>query len=365
MGIDFPSAPNIDSRPDSGPSPYFETLSSLEGDSQNGEAKDGRSERQRYRAYHYLLMIVAWGLSFGAAGLLVLRWRPVSDVLTIALVALTPFLLVPLLIALAAAWFSRNAFTRVGVAAVAFAYLITAAPFDGVIGCGPSEATDAIEIMTANVQAGGGQADLVAANIVANDPDIVVLQEVKYEFLVQLRDDPTLADWQFRADADANSTKTEVIWSKWPITDIEFGTLGLRSSVVGTVDTPHGRLDIGSVHTIAPSRPSRVDEWKAQFWGLQTLPTDTPSVMAGDFNATEDHQPFRQLLSQGWTDVHDDKGCGIDNTWPVEDLPFPVMRLDHILVTDHFEVLSTELGDAGGSDHLAVISRIRFRTPAG
>ena len=67
-----------------------------------------------------------------------------------------------------------------------------------------------------------------------------------------------------------------------------------------------------------------------------------------------------QEVGQGWTDVHDDKGCRADPTWPTDGLPFPVMRLDHILVTDDFEVLSTEMGDPGGSDHYPVISRIRF-----
>ena len=57
-----------------------------------------------------------------------------------------------------------------------------------------------------------------------------------------------------------------------------------------------------------------------------------------------------QEVGQGWTDVHDDKGCRADPTWPTDGLPFPVMRLDHILVTDDLEVLSTEMGDPGGSD---------------
>ena len=172
---------------------------------------------------------------------------------------------------------------------------------------------------------------------------------------------PRLDPWQYRSNEYPDATSGVLMWSKWPLSDVRHNELEVNSSVQAVVDTPGGSFTVAALHAASPISGAELDLWHEQYEGLSRLPTDAPTVMGGDFNATEDHRPFRHLLDQGWTDVHDDKGCGADLTWPTRGLPFPVMRLDHILVTDHFEVLSTEIGDPGGSDHHPVISRIRFR----
>ena len=71
---------------------------------------------------------------------------------------------------------------------------------------------------------------------------------------------------------------------------------------------------------------------------------------------------MRDLLGQGWTDVHEPKGCGLDATWPTGHttrLPIPVYRLDHVLVTDDFEVLDVRFGDPAGSDHIPVVAELQ------
>ena len=87
-------------------------------------------------------------------------------------------------------------------------------------------------------------------------------------------------------------------------------------------------------------------------------------MIGGDFNATVHHARFRSLLRSGWTDVHEPKGCGFDATWPADHplVPMPLLQLDHTLVSDHWEVLSVEIGEPNGADHHPVISRIRLRT---
>ncbi len=317
-------------------------------------------EAPRRRLHHYLLMALAWPLLLVVAVGLMLRWRDVDEVYLVALTALTPFLLAPLVLAVVSAWFSRSTTLRTTAAVVTAAALYTIAPFDAVIGCGPSNGEGAMTIMTANVLSGGGRADDIAATIAQADPDVVLLQEVNSRFLEQLADQPNLDPWANRSNEFPDATRGVLLWSKWPLSDVRHNDLDLNASVSAAVATPHGPVTVATLHTASPVSREDLDRWHEQFDGLSRLPTDTPMVLGGDFNATEDHRPFRHLLTQGWTDVHDDKGCGADLTWPADGLPFPVMRLDHILVTDHFEVLSTELAEPNGSDHHPVISRIRF-----
>lgn len=305
-------------------------------------------------------MVIGWPLILAITVVLVLRWRDVDEVYLVAIVALTPFLLVPLVLADVAAWFSRSTALRIAAAAVTAACLFTVAPFDAVVGCGPSSGDGAITILTANVLASGGRAGAIAANITEADPDIVLLQEVNSRFLDELSDEQILEAWPHRSNELSAVQSRVLVWSKWPLSDLELDGRAADHYVQARVEAPQGPFVVAVLHIASPISGEDLDLWHEQFENLSRLSTAEPMVMGGDFNATEDHRPFRNLLDQGWTDVHDDKGCGPDLTWPTRGLPFPVMRLDHILVTDHFEVLSTEVGDPGGSDHHPVISRIRF-----
>lgn len=304
--------------------------------------------------------MIGWPLILGITMVLVLRWRDIDDVYVIAIVGLTPFLLAPLLVADLAAWFSRSLTLQIAAAVITAACLFTIAPFDAIIGCQPSSGEGEITIMTANVKSGAGRPDAIAANIAATDPDVIVLQETKTPFMRALAANAGMEAWPYRSNEIPEANNGTVVWSKWPLSDAHADALPVNSSVEAVVESPRGDFTVASIHTASPTSPRKVDMWHEQLEGLAGLPTGSPMVIGGDFNATEDHQPFRRLLDQGWTDVHDDKGCGPDLTWSSRRLSTPVMRLDHILVTDDFEVLSTEIGDAGGSDHRPVISRIRF-----
>ncbi len=323
-------------------------------------ADDRRPPAKRRRsAIHYGLMVIGWPLLVAIGTLLVLRWRDVDRVPLVALVALTPFVLGPIAVADVIAWFSRSPMLRVAAAVTTVAGLFTVAPFDAVIGCRPTPVDNEITVMTANVLLGHGRPEDIAANMSEADPDIAIFQEVDRGFMERLAQEPSSDRWPERSNEQPDATGSVVVWSKWPMSDVRFSFIA-NSLAQATIDAPQGRFDIAGVHVTAPVTPERLDRWHDQHQHLGRIPTDRPTVMAGDFNATEDHRPFRRLLAQGWTDVHDNKGCGPDLTWPANALPHPVMRLDHILVTDHFDVASVELADPAGSDHFPVVAKIQL-----
>ena len=54
-----------------------------------------------------------------------------------------------------------------------------------------------------------------------------------------------------------------------------------------------------------------------------------PLVVAGDFNATQDHRQFRDLLnSNGYHDAADDAGAGALPTFPADRSVGPIARID-------------------------------------
>ena len=160
----------------------------------------------------------------------------------------------------------------------------------------------------------------------------------------------------------ASPTPPVVLWcgvsGPWPTSSLP--RLAFTSPVTTTVALPDQQVDLIAVHVASPTDPDEILEWRRELSSLAALPADGPTIMAGDFNATEDHAPFRNLLAQGWTDVHDNKGCGLDQTWPTSTLPFPVMRLDHILVSEGIRVLSADVLSIPNSDHLAVVAKIEL-----
>jgi endonuclease/exonuclease/phosphatase family metal-dependent hydrolase len=87
-------------------------------------------------------------------------------------------------------------------------------------------------------------------------------------------------------------------------------------------------------------------------------------IVAGDFNATRDHAPFRELLDGGLADVADAQGWTAwpGMTWPADRAYPPVMRLDHVLVSAGFGVRDVSVVQLPGTDHRAVVARLTTAT---
>lgn len=305
--------------------------------------------------------MLTWPVLLGAITVLALRWRGGDRSVSIALIGLTPALAIPLAFAVIGAWRSRSRLLRVVTAAVTALFLVWMNPVSAVVGCRGDAPRSAITVYTANVLFDTGRAPDIASSILANEADVILLQEVRRDFLDGLESDPRLDLYPNRAGGpEASGT---VIWSRWPLQDVAVERFVVSQRLSATVVSPQGDFEISSIHTLAPSAPDNVGAWQAQFRQLEQLDTASPTVLAGDFNATEDHRPFRELLGRGWTDAHEPKGCGFDATWPTGSswrLPIPIYRLDHVLVTDHFDVLDLRLADPGGSDHIPVVAELQL-----
>lgn len=122
---------------------------------------------------------------------------------------------------------------------------------------------------------------------------------------------------------------------------------------------------IFNIHCKAPMRRRWIPIWKEQLGEMRAAveASAEPVIMAGDFNSTHGHAPFRRLLRGGLLrDAHVDAGRGLlATTWPRGGRVVPpLFRIDHVLLTDGIEVVAVREGQGHGSDHRPVIADLAF-----
>jgi endonuclease/exonuclease/phosphatase (EEP) superfamily protein YafD len=77
-------------------------------------------------------------------------------------------------------------------------------------------------------------------------------------------------------------------------------------------------------------------------------------IVAGDFNATLDHGPFRAALT-GVKDAAEGTGQGLTGTFHARLPRWAGIRIDHVLIPREAATTRYEIVDLPGSDHRAVL----------
>ena len=81
---------------------------------------------------------------------------------------------------------------------------------------------------------------------------------------------------------------------------------------------------------------------------------DLATVVAGDFNAVDDHGPMRALYADGWRSAAHLAGAGFIRTYPANRRFPPLIGIDHVLLNNKLTAISFETFDVPGTDHLGV-----------
>jgi endonuclease/exonuclease/phosphatase (EEP) superfamily protein YafD len=112
-----------------------------------------------------------------------------------------------------------------------------------------------------------------------------------------------------------------------------------------------------AVHTFYPLGDAT--RWTRDMTALASVArrSGPDSVFLGDFNASLDHAPMRDLLAVGLTDTHAELGHGWARTWPAGK-PFvpPLVQLDHVLHGSGLAGVSVGERTVPGTDHRAVVA---------
>ncbi|MEV7287755.1 endonuclease/exonuclease/phosphatase family protein [Streptomyces sp. NPDC093252] len=244
-----------------------------------------------------------------------------------------------------------------------------------------------VRVLTSNVEFGGGTAALIG--LVRDErPDLVFVQECDRHCDGRLRaelagEDPADAHptdrhsadrrpsdrhpahtYPYRAAVEGEGSAGSLILSRFPLTPAEPlpGTLGMPGAVA---DVGGHDVRVQLAHPMPPL-PAGLDVWREELDVLRDWArahADAPAILAGDFNATQDHAAFRRVLDAGMRDAARLTGHDRTPTWPARTAPPLGAQIDHVLVSRDFSARATRFLDPAGTDHRAVLAELTLHAP--
>ncbi|MDI9896583.1 endonuclease/exonuclease/phosphatase family protein [Rhodococcus sp. IEGM 1381] len=218
-----------------------------------------------------------------------------------------------------------------------------------------------LTVLHANIWLGQADIDAVVALVDEHRPDVLTLVELTPEADSGLRRrlSERLPHAFVSAAAGGDGTG---IYSRFPLVDQQRHDGFVTELLSARVEMP-GRPLVFAVHPVPPW-PREPSEWVRELGLLRQLlakiPVDDgPVVVAGDFNATQDHRRYRDLQDGRFVDAAVATGAGMLRTYPAHTWHPPVIAIDHVLVAD-MAVRSVEAVTIPGSDHRGIMARLAF-----
>lgn len=226
---------------------------------------------------------------------------------------------------------------------------------------GPSIAE--FRVLTSNVEFGRGTGSLVPA-IRRERPDVVFVEECEYTCQARLKREFG-TDFPYRQAVEGAGSKGSIILSRFPLraTDGVPGTMGMPGAVA---DVRGHTVRLQLAHPMPPL-PNQLGLWRRELGRLGTFAatdTTTPTVLAGDFNASQDHAAFRHILDTGLRDAARLADHDRTPSWPARTAPTIGAQIDHVLVSRDFSANSARFLDIADTDHRALLVDITLHQHA-
>ncbi len=217
-------------------------------------------------------------------------------------------------------------------------------------------ATEPLTVTSLNVAV---SADPAAAAQAVTGTDVAVFVEAHADWVASLPQSFRAA-YPYRASTDGPARATDsdtVVFSKYPIVSSEALPQSNFQQWSAVVRTPQlGSVRVVAVHPCNPyCRPGLWVQDAAQLRAWLADHRDMmPMVVAGDFNAVDDHLTMQDLYADGFRSAADLAGAGFVRTWPA-DRSFPALiGIDHVLVTPNLTASGFSTFRVRGTDHLGV-----------
>ena len=205
-----------------------------------------------------------------------------------------------------------------------------------------------------------GQADPAAVVAAAQRADVVVLVEITPAELPGLVARGLRDRFPYDAGVMATTVTNTVVFSRFPLSDSQRIGDGSFDEWVTTVRVPEvGDIGLVGVHLCNPYCGG--DRWAAAhdlLRGVVQDNLDRPLVVAGDFNAVDDHGPMQQLHRLGLRSATDVVGAGWLPTYPANRLVPPLLPIDHVLLGPQLTATSLERVPVAGTDHLGLLATV-------
>ena len=320
---------------------------------------DAPSAARPVRRRRIFRAVLVWLPLVAAAVWLVARTLGWDGGLWVQFLAFTPYVaagaLVPVLIALIA----RNrvaAVLAVLIAAGLGAAVVPRALADS--DRGPSQGVT-MRVMTSNMLFSEADTTEIVRLVRDNQVDVLAVQEFTERGRVALEQAGLDAILPFNQLAPEWGASGSGLYSRFP-----FAEQAARRNDGGfqqahaTVQVPGGAtVYVESVHPLAPAQPDMISGWSDDLRDQVPAEGGLPKILLGDFNATLDHKPLRDLIATGYRDAADAVGKGWIGTWgPYAGAPVPPVTIDHVLVDERIGVQDVQVHTVRNTDHRAVIA---------
>lgn len=302
-----------------------------------------------------VLLLLGWAVLAGLALILLDIWLGPLQPELVAIVGLSPWLLLlawPVAVAaLASCRWPLAAGALVVVALQLFLLLPSFAPWHSPR---PAVAGSTFSVYDQNVKVTHRDLGDVGRQIAATRPDVVVLEELSRTNFPSLQATGVL-DRYPHTYVDEAGARGFAIFSTLPLTGVTTWRSSRAEQVQAVLTMPGGTpATLLLVHTVSPTSGRDVADWDRDMTAIaaRVRATPGPVLVVGDLNATPPMRQLRRVLDAGLRDGAAINGEGWRMTWPNGHRLLPrVFRLDHVLVSPQLTVPSYRVGQAAGSDH--------------
>lgn len=299
-----------------------------------------------------------WLLLACVAAVVVIRLAGLDDGTYLALpVSGMPYLAVVSVLLLGASALLRGRALSVVAAALVVVQVVLLAPRFVAEGAEPAHAAGAtVRVATSNTLQGRVDAGALVDLVRTQRVDVLAVQEFTPSAASTLAE-AGLADLLPHHVLPGGADTA--LYSRLPLS--RTGALAAPTTwrqAAASVRVGGREIRLVSVHTYFPAGDP--DRWSRDLAALRTAARHN-AVLLGDFNATLDHAPLRELLAAGLVDSHAELGEAWAPTWPTRGAsPVPLLQLDHVLHGDALAATWAGEYELPGSDHRAVVAELRL-----
>ncbi|MEV7400377.1 endonuclease/exonuclease/phosphatase family protein [Streptomyces sp. NPDC091267] len=219
-----------------------------------------------------------------------------------------------------------------------------------------------LRVLTSNVEFGAAT-DALIATVRRERPDVVFVQECDLRCADALAARVPAASYPYRDVVRLDGSLGSAILSRFPLRPA--GRIDGEMAMPGSVARVAGRaVRLQLAHPMPPV-PGGVGTWRRELGRIRDLAAAARAertVVAGDFNASQDHAAFRALLDAGG--LHDSArlaGASRTYSWPADRTTPLRTQIDHVLVSDDFSVRAVRFLRLPATDHRALLVDLELR----